>query len=130
MMISINGQRQMSFQQFEKAFREAFAREMSDREWGFFIRTDFSDCAPQRYAKELAPSIIGSDIGSGMFSEHVVLGGLKAGSSWFVADYILRMDSQSGRTEDVARQIADRNDLRYARAEQSGKTGFRFWRIE
>jgi len=56
-----------------------------------------------------------------MFSEDVVLGGLKAGPSWFVSDYLLRMDCQSGDTADVARPIADRNDLRYERAEQSEK---------
>lgn len=65
-----------------------------------------------------------------MFSEDVVLGGLKAGPSWFIGDHLLRMDSSTGNTEDVARQIADRNDLRYERAEQNGKPGFRFWRIE
>ena len=65
-----------------------------------------------------------------MFSEDVVLGGLKAGQSWFISDHLLRMDSQNGSAEDVAREIADRNDLRCERAEQAGRTGFRFWRIE
>ena len=67
-----------------------------------------------------------------MFSEDVMqlLGGLKAGPSWFITDYLLRMDCQTGDTEDVARQIADRNDLRYERAESGGRAGFRFWRIE
>jgi hypothetical protein len=53
-----------------------------------------------------------------MFSEDVVLGGLKAGSSWFVSDHVLQMDCQSGNTADVARQIADRNDLRCERADE------------
>ena len=65
-----------------------------------------------------------------MFSEDVVLGGLKAGPSWFVGDHLLRMDAGTGDSEGVARQIADRNDLRYERAEQNEKPGFRFWRIE
>ena len=65
-----------------------------------------------------------------MFSEDVVLGGLKAGPSWFISDHILRMDAQSGKPEDVAMLIADRNDLRCERVEVDGKLGFRFWRIE
>lgn len=65
-----------------------------------------------------------------MFSEDVVLGGLKAGPSWFVTDYILRTDCVSGDTADVAMLIADRNDLRCQRVTENGKTGFRFWRIE
>jgi len=65
-----------------------------------------------------------------MFSEDVVLGGLKAGPSWFISDHLLLMDSATGNTEDVARQIADRNDLRCERSEVDGKLGFRFWRIE
>ena len=65
-----------------------------------------------------------------MFSEDVVLGGLKAGPSWFISDHLLRMDSGERATDEVARQIADRNELRCERAEQNGKTGFRFWRIE
>lgn len=64
-----------------------------------------------------------------IFSEDVVLGGLKAGPSWFVGDHLLRMDSTTGNAEDVARVIAARNDLRFERAEQDGKPGFRFWRI-
>ena len=65
-----------------------------------------------------------------VFSEDVVLGGLKAGPCWFISDHILRMDAQSGKPEDAAMLIADSNDLRCERAEQNGKTGFRFWRIE
>jgi hypothetical protein len=65
-----------------------------------------------------------------MFSEDVVLGGLKAGPSWFISDHILRMDSRSGDTADVAREISDCNGLKCGRVEQNGKTGFRFWRIE
>ena len=56
-----------------------------------------------------------------MFSEGVVLGGLKAGSSWFISDHLLQMDSRTGHAEDVARQIADQNDLRCQRAQVSGK---------
>lgn len=52
-----------------------------------------------------------------VFSEDVVLGGLKAGPSWFVGDHLLRMDSGTSDAEDVARLIADRNDLRYERTE-------------
>jgi hypothetical protein len=48
-----------------------------------------------------------------MFVEDVVLGGQKAGPSWFVSDNLLHRDAGSGVPEDVAREIADRNDLRY-----------------
>jgi hypothetical protein len=65
-----------------------------------------------------------------MFSEDVVLGGLKAGPSWFISDHLLQMDSAGGSLEDVARQIADCNDLRCERTEQNGRSGFKFWRIE
>lgn len=65
-----------------------------------------------------------------MFSEDVVLGGLKAGPSWFVADHLLQMGSGVGNTDDVANGIADRNDLRCERAQQNGVWGYRFWRIE
>src|SRR5689334_7946801 len=65
-----------------------------------------------------------------MFSEDIVLGGLKAGSSWFISDHLLRMDAPSGNAEHVARLIADRNDLICLRDEVDGKPGFRFWRIE
>jgi len=51
-------------------------------------------------------------LGAEMFSEDVLLGGLKAGPSWFISDHLLLMDSRNGNAEDVARQIADRNDLR------------------
>jgi len=63
---------------------------------------------------------------------HVVLGGLKAVPSWFISDRLLLMDSRkTGKSGgDVARQIADRNDLRCERSEVDGKAGFRFWRIE
>jgi hypothetical protein len=64
-----------------------------------------------------------------MFSEDVVLGGPKAGPSWFISDHILRMDSGSGDTADVARHIADRNDLRYEGVVAGGVEGVRFWRI-
>lgn len=47
-----------------------------------------------------------------MFSEDVVLGVLKAGPSWFIGDHLLRMDSNTSNAEDVARLIADHNDLR------------------
>jgi len=60
-----------------------------------------------------------------MFLEDVVLGGLKAGPSWFISDHLLLMDSRNGTAEDVARQIADRNDLRCERSEVDGKTRFR-----
>jgi len=65
-----------------------------------------------------------------VFSEDVVLGGLKTGPSWFISDHLLLMDSRTGNAEDVARQIADRNDLRCERDQVDGKSGFRFWRIE
>jgi hypothetical protein len=65
-----------------------------------------------------------------VFAEDVVLGGLKAGPSWFVSDHILRRESSNDDPERVAREIADRNDLRYERIRQSGADGFRFWRIE
>jgi hypothetical protein len=35
-----------------------------------------------------------------VFSEDVVLGGLKAGPFWFISDYLLQMDSRSGQAED------------------------------
>jgi len=69
-------------------------------------------------------------IGPLMFSEDVVLGGLKAGPSWFISDHLLLMHSRNGNAEDVARQIADRDDLRRERSAVDGKSGFRFWRIE
>ena len=56
-----------------------------------------------------------------MFSEDVVLGALKAGASWFISDHLLRMDSPAGSAEEVAAEIANRNDLRYERAEQEGR---------
>jgi len=65
-----------------------------------------------------------------MFSEDVVLGGLKAGPSWLISDYLLVMDSRSGQPEDVAREIADRNDLRCERSQVDGKPGFRLWQSE
>jgi len=36
-----------------------------------------------------------------------VLGGLKAGPSWFISDHLLLMDSRTGNAEDVAHQVAD-----------------------
>jgi len=59
MFVSINGQRQMSFQQFAKTFREAFEREMTTQEWLLFSQNDFSD-------REFHSS--------SMFAEDVVLG--------------------------------------------------------
>jgi hypothetical protein len=35
-----------------------------------------------------------------LFSEDVVLGGLKAGPSWFVSDNLLRGDAGSGSPDD------------------------------
>ena len=54
-----------------------------------------------------------------MFSEDVVLGGLKAGPCWFISDHILRMDAQSGKSEDVAMLLADAMRLRCERAEET-----------
>ncbi|MFL6438134.1 MAG: hypothetical protein ACJ71Q_11175 [Terriglobales bacterium] len=65
-----------------------------------------------------------------VFVEDVILGGLKAGPSWFVSDNLLRRDASSGVPDDVAREIADRNDLRYERVVAGGVEGVRFWRIE
>jgi hypothetical protein len=62
--------------------------------------------------------------------EDVVLGGLKAGPSWFVGDHLLRSDAGSGVPDDVAREIENRNDLRYERVVVGGVEGVRFWRIE
>ena len=36
MLITINGQPQMSFEQFQEAFREALGRDMTPAERGFF----------------------------------------------------------------------------------------------
>jgi hypothetical protein len=63
-----------------------------------------------------------------VFVEDVVLGGLKAHPSWFVSDHLLRGDAKTGNLDDVAREIADRNDLRFERV--GGREGVRFWRIE
>jgi hypothetical protein len=63
--------------------------------------------------------------GWAMFSEDVVLGGLKAEPSWFISDRLLLMDSRNGSAEDVARQIAARNDLRCERSKVDRKPGFR-----
>jgi|GraSoiStandDraft_50_1057286.scaffolds.fasta_scaffold4905713_1 hypothetical protein len=65
-----------------------------------------------------------------MFTEDVVLGGLKAGPSWFVSDHLLRGDAKTGNPDDVAREIAERNDLRWERHEHDGVYGYKFWRIE
>ena len=55
---------------------------------------------------------------------------MKAGPSWFVSDNLLRGDAKSGIPDDVAREIADCNDLRYERVIAGGVKGVRFWRIE
>jgi hypothetical protein len=65
-----------------------------------------------------------------MFVEDVILGGLKAGPSWFVSDHLLRGDAKTGSPDDVAKEIADRNDLRYQRVVAGGREGVRFWRTE
>ena len=65
-----------------------------------------------------------------MFVEDVVLGGLKAQPWWFVSDDLLRRDSKTGDAADVAKQIADSNDLRYERTQNGGVKGYKFWRIE
>jgi hypothetical protein len=65
-----------------------------------------------------------------VFVEDVILGGLKAGPSWFVSDSLLRRDAKTGIPDDVAKEIADRNDLRYERVVAGGVEGVRFWRIE
>lgn len=62
--------------------------------------------------------------------EDVVLGGLKAGPSWFVSDHLLRTNAATDDTDVVAREIADRNDLRCERTRVSGVDGYRFSRIE
>jgi len=43
MFVSINGQRQMSFEQFARTFRKVFEREMTTEEWLLFSQNDFSD---------------------------------------------------------------------------------------
>jgi hypothetical protein len=58
-----------------------------------------------------------------VFVEDVILGGLKAGPSWFVSDNLLRRDAKSGIPDDVVREIADRNDLRYERVVAGGVEG-------
>jgi hypothetical protein len=65
-----------------------------------------------------------------MFCEDVVLGGLTAHPSWFISDHLLRGDAKTGIPDDVAREIADRNDLRFERVVVGGREGVRFWRIE
>jgi hypothetical protein len=42
-----------------------------------------------------------------VFSEDVVLGGLKAGASWFISDHLLQMDSRTGNAQEVTHKIAD-----------------------
>jgi len=43
MFVSINGQRQMSFEEFAKTFQEAFQRELTSDEQWYFSQSDFSD---------------------------------------------------------------------------------------
>jgi hypothetical protein len=64
-----------------------------------------------------------------MFVEDVILGGLKAGSSWFVSDHLLRGDAKTGIPMDAAKEIADRNDLRFERVVVGGSEGVRFWKM-
>jgi hypothetical protein len=53
MLVKINGQPQMSFEQFEKTFRQAFGRDMTSEErmWLRFP-SFFNDSAEQRDSKD------------------------------------------------------------------------------
>ena len=53
-----------------------------------------------------------------MFSEEVILSALKEQQSWFVGDYLLEHEGL-GTAEALAREIADRNDLRQERVDES-----------
>lgn len=64
------------------------------------------------------------------FLDQVVLGGLKAGPSWFVADHLLMSESRCPDPHKVAREIAERNDLRWKRTAHGSVEGYRFCGIE
>lgn len=64
------------------------------------------------------------------FLDQVVLGGLKAGPSWFVADHLLISESRCSDPHQVAREIAVRNDLRWERVEDAKQSGYTFYGIE
>lgn len=56
MLVKINGQPQMSLEQFEETFKEALGRDMTPKERRWLFRlADFSDDAPeQRSLKDQA----------------------------------------------------------------------------
>ena len=61
-----------------------------------------------------------------MFVEDVILGGLKAGSSWFVSDHLLRGDAKIG----VPTMWRGRLPTVTIYATEEGVESVRFWRIE
>jgi hypothetical protein len=64
-----------------------------------------------------------------MFAEDVILSALQEHQFWFVGDYLLEHEGR-GVAESLARQIADRNELRLERVDEDDRHGYRFWRVE
>src|SRR5258708_755667 len=65
-----------------------------------------------------------------MFSEEVVLGGLKAGPSWFISDHLLRRDSTTDDPAGVAGEDDHRHDLHCEGGHQSGVDGYTLSRLD
>jgi hypothetical protein len=61
-----------------------------------------------------------------MFSEDVVLDGLKAGPSWFVSDHLLTHENKSSDPREVAVDIAERNFLSFERLDTAAQRGYKF----
>ena len=57
MLVTINGQRQMSFEQFERTFRQVFGREMTRNEREWLRPADFVDnsLSPADLKNDAAP---------------------------------------------------------------------------
>ena len=60
----------------------------------------------------------------------MILAALKEQDWCFVTDYLLTDDNYGAGAEVLAREIADRNELRLERVQQSDRAGYKFWRWE
>lgn len=67
-----------------------------------------------------------------MFAEDVILSALKEVDHWFVADYLLLHGNYGEDAAAIAREIADRNELRMERIDDHDQVrhGYKFWRIK
>jgi len=64
-----------------------------------------------------------------MFVEDLIRSALADQDSWFVGDYRLLHENREMSSEAVAREIADRNELRLERFDDDVRHGYRFWRV-